>query len=111
MTAPPDPALYTGAGKETQMLDKVKAMLGITIEDYDGELTDLINAAMADLGLAGVIKNEDIEDPLIIRAINTFCRLNFGAPDDYDRLLTSYEQQKSQLMMATGYTDWGDDDD
>ena len=93
------------------MLEKVKAVLGITVEDYDGELNDLIDAAMADLGLAGITDSDDITSPLIIRAIDTFCRMNFGAPDDYDRLLASYEMQKSQLMMATGHTDWGDSDD
>lgn len=92
------------------MLEKVKAVLGITVEDYDDELSDLIDAAMADLGLVGITQNEDTDDPLIIRAINAYCKCYFGSPDDYDRMLTAYEQLKSQLMMSTGYTVWGDNE-
>ena len=69
----------------------------------------LIAAALADLGIAGII-NETQDDPLIIRAVVTFCKANFGEPDEYDRLKTAYDEQKAQLQMATGYTDWGEDD-
>lgn len=92
------------------MLDKVKLALRITTTAFDGELNDLIAAALADLGLAGVTTLTET-DPLIIRAVITYCRLHFGQPDDYDRLKGSYDEQKSQLMMATGYTDWGADAD
>ena len=49
-------------------------------------------------------------DPLIIRAVVTFCKLNFGVPADgeYDRLKKAYDEQKAQLQTATGYTDWGE---
>lgn len=89
------------------MLEKVKLALRITTNAFDSELTDLINAAYLDLGIAGVI-NTEIETPLIIRAVITYCRCNFGQPDEYDRLKASYDEQKAQLSMATGYTDWGD---
>jgi hypothetical protein len=32
--------------------------------------------------------------------------MNFGEPDQYDRLKKSYDEQKAQLGMATGYTTW-----
>ena len=90
------------------MLDKVKLALRITTTAFDSELNDLITAALADLGLAGVATLNDT-DPLIILAVTTYCRLHFGHPDDYDRMKSSYDEQKAQLMMATGYTDWGND--
>jgi hypothetical protein len=89
------------------MLEKVKLALRITTNAFDSELTDLINAAYLDLGIAGVINTEN-ETPLIIRAVITYCRCNFGQPDEYDRIKASYDEQKAQLSMATGYTDWGD---
>lgn len=89
------------------MLDKVKLALRVKTTAFDSEITDLIAAALADLGMAGVTKKEQT-DPLIIRAVTTYCRINFGQPDDYDRLKASYDEQKAQLMMATGYTNWGD---
>lgn len=88
------------------MLEKVKLALRIVTTAFDSEINDLIAAALADLGLAGVTTLTET-DPLIIRAVTTYCRLHFGQPDDYDRLKGSYDEQKAQLMMATGYTDWG----
>lgn len=90
------------------MLTKVKFALRITTDLFDSELTDLINAAMLDLGIAGVSGEE--ADPLIARAIITYCKIHFGEPSDrdFDRLKAAYDEQKAQLSTATGYTDWGD---
>lgn len=87
------------------MLDKVKLALRITTDAFDDELTDLIRAAQLDLGIAGVVVPDEI-DALVGRAIITYCRVNFGAPEEYDRLKAAYDEQKAQLMTATGYTVW-----
>jgi len=93
------------------MLEKVKLALRITTTAYDSELQDLIDAAKVDLGIAGVIvpvtTDSDL-DVIIQKAIITYCKLNFGEPDQYDRLKRSYDEQKAQLSMATGYTTWTD---
>ena len=89
------------------MLEKVKLALRITTDAFDSELTDLISAAQLDLGIAGVVIPDEI-DAIVSRAITTYCKLNFGEPDDYDRLKRSYDEQKAQLSMATGYTVWID---
>lgn len=88
------------------MLEKVRLALRITSTAYDEDLNGLIDAALADLGLAGVL-NEKVTDPLIQRAVITYCRCHFGSPEDYDKLKASYDEQKAQLQTATGYTDWG----
>ena len=90
------------------MLEAVKRALSLTTAFYDDELTELIAAALADLGLAGV-DSSLVTDPLIIQAVKTYCRANFKSPDDYERLLSSYQAQKGQLQIATGYTEWSDD--
>lgn len=87
------------------ILDNVKLALRVSTDAYDEELTDLIAAAQADLGIAGVIVPETLT-PIVNVAIKTYCKLHFGEPDDYDRLKTSYDEQKAQLSMATGYTNW-----
>ena len=89
------------------MLEKVKLALRITTDAFDSEIQDLIDAALADLGIAGVT-TITATDPLIVRAVTTFCRVNFGQPDDYDKLKYSYDEQKAQLQVATGYTNWGE---
>lgn len=90
------------------MLNKVKLALRITIDDYDPELTDLIEAAKLDMGIAGVVLPDEL-DALVTRAIITYCKLAFGAPEDYERFKKSYDEQKAQLVTATGYTHWSDD--
>lgn len=93
------------------LLDKVKVACRVTTTAYDEELHDLISAALADIGITDV-RPELLTDgqcikPLIQRAVITYCRLNFGQPDDYDRLKKSYDEQKAQLLMNSTYTDWG----
>lgn len=82
--------------------------LRITTSAYDDELTDLIEAAKVDLGIAGVVVPNQF-DAIVSRAIITYCKMSFGLPEDYDRLKKSYDEQKAQLSNATGYTIWGDE--
>ena len=91
------------------MLAKVKLALRITTTAYDNDLNDLISAARQDLGIAGVVLPSTL-DAICERAIITYCKLHFlGLSDnEWDRLKASYDEQKAQLTMATGYTNWGD---
>lgn len=90
------------------MLEKIKLALRISTDAFDTELNQLKQAAFLDLGIAGV--EEDVltegADAIVIQAVITYCKMNFGLPDDYDRLKRSYDEQKAQLVTATGYTDW-----
>lgn len=87
-------------------IDNVKMALRITTTAYDSELTYLISAAELDLGVAGVVVPDTL-DALVERAVITYCKLHFGIPEDADRLKRSYDEQKAQLVTATGYTEWG----
>lgn len=90
---------------EATMLQKAKTALRITTDAFDDEITDLIESAKLDLGIAGVVLPATL-DALVSQAVITYCRANFGQPDDYDRLKKSYDEQKAQMGMATGYTEW-----
>lgn len=85
------------------MLDKVKAALRITTTAFDTDLNQLIDAALADLGIAGV--NTPESDALIIRAVCTYCAMNRISIDASQRdwLKRSYDEQKAQLQVASGY--------
>lgn len=89
-----------------ETLNAVKLALRVTTNAFDSELTDLIQAAVLDLKVAGVT-NDDTSNALVRRAVVTYCRMHFGEPDDYDRLKKSYDEQKAQMGMATGFTTWG----
>lgn len=94
------------------MLDTVKLVLRrANTTAFDGEITMLINAACKDLGIAGVVDGDAAvdngsDDPLITQAICTYCKMHFGETDEYDHLKASYDEQKAQLSMASGYTVW-----
>ena len=95
------------------MLDRVKLALLITGDDFDSELTDLIDAAAKDLGIAGVdalVISTDTNDALIIRAIITYVGYQFelmhGSMDRSAAFKKSYDEQMAQMGMATGYTTW-----
>ena len=90
-------------------LDKVKMALRISTTALDGELSDLIAAAQQDLGIAGVSVPSTL-DEICTTAIITYCKMHFGLPEDVDWLKKSYDEQKAQLVTATGYTNWGDAD-
>lgn len=86
-------------------LAKIKKSLRITTTAYDDELTDLMASAQTDLGIAGVVLPDTV-DEVCSTAIITYCKMNFGLVEDYDRLKKAYDEQKAQLVTATGYTDW-----
>ena len=90
---------------DAALLAKVKTALRVTTDAFDNEIYDLIDASVLDLGLAG-ITNTVTTSPLVLRAVETYCRLHFGEPDNYDKLKESYDEQKAQMSMATGYTTW-----
>lgn len=96
------------------MLDKVKEALQISVTTFDSELTDLINAGIIDLKIAGVEGDTIVvttTDEIAQRALITYVAYQFeqlhGAIDRAERLKASYDEQKAQLSMHTGYTDWG----
>ena len=91
------------------MLTKVKNALRIKTNAYDDELNNLIRAALKDLGVAGIVNDvltTSSTDAILIQAVITYCKMNFGLPEDYDRLKRSYDEQKAQLATCTGYTVW-----
>ncbi len=88
-----------------ELLQKVKLALRITTDAFNSEISDLISAAQLDLGVAGVVL-PDVLDTLVGQAIVTYVKMNFGDPDNYERLKQSYDEQKAQLVTATGYTRW-----
>ncbi|MBR3321912.1 MAG: DNA-packaging protein [Exiguobacterium sp.] len=85
-------------------IDDVKMALRVSSTALDPEITRLISAAQSDLGIAGVLF-DDLDEP-VAQAVITYCKMNFGIPDDYDRLKASYDEQKSQLVTDTAHTDW-----
>ena len=91
----------------TQLIESAKLAGRITTNAYDSQIEDLLETALLDLGVAGVVIPEDMGG-LVRQAAITFFLMRFGDPDNYERLKASYDEQKAQLVTCTGYTTWID---
>jgi len=81
-------------------LSETKVYLRITSTIYDAEITDLINAGLRDLEVAG-IKTPLMSNVLVKRAVTIYVKANFGMNNpDYDKLIKSYDLLKSSLMLT-----------
>lgn len=90
-----------------ETLAKIKKALRVSTDAFDDEITDLAEAALLDLGIAGADGEQvTLDNALALRAVTTYCRMHFGSPDEYERLKSSYDEQKAQMSMATDYTVW-----
>lgn len=89
------------------MIDDVRDALRVSGTDLDTEISDLIDAAKADLALSGVQKSKITdEDPLIKRAITVYCKANFGYEDPKlsEKFQESYTSLKHHLTLSQEYT-------
>lgn len=103
------------------LLNTVKLAIPVSTAHYDVLISQLIEAAVEDMRIAGIPANgvditvsesggavtvtdaSTITDPLIIRAICAYVRAHFGSPDDYDRLKACYDENKAQLQTSSDY--------
>ena len=89
------------------LVEKAKMANRMTTDKFDSEVNRLLDAAMLDMGVAGVEVPEEA-DALVEQAAITYFMMNFGEPANYDRLKRSYDEQKAQLSTCTGYTTWAE---
>jgi uncharacterized phage protein (predicted DNA packaging) len=89
-------------------LNEVKTTLRISISNtaFDTDIEDLMEEARHDLKLSGIsaILADSDTDPLIKRAIKTYCKANFGFDNpDAKRFQDSYDSLKQHLSLAGDY--------
>lgn len=92
------------------MLERVRLALRNPPEELNEEITDLIEAARNDLIRSGVSpeKANDDDDPLIRKAIVTYCKAYFGLDDKEtvpvkEMYMKSYEKIKQELSLTGDY--------
>lgn len=84
------------------MLEAVKKAMAVTSEDFDDDLTGLINAALSDLRIAGVTVTM-VNDPLIVRAVIFYCKSYFRNDDKAERYQKAYENLKHAMSLSGDY--------
>ena len=108
------------------VFEKVKDMLPVSGDDYDGQIIAQINAAVADLtktaeivlpgdvaisrddSTGAVTDSSTLEDDYVITAIATWCNMRIGNPPNYDNLLKAYEAMKGSMRISKEYTTYGE---
>lgn len=89
------------------LIEKVKLNLRLSIDVFDeGELQDIINACLIDLGLTD-IDVIDTEDSMIVRAVVVYAKAHFGESDQFERYKKIYDEMKATMAMSSKYTKWG----
>lgn len=84
------------------MLDKIRTALRLNNKEFDSEINDLINSAKNDLLLAGI--TDDDTKPLIARAIEIYCKANFGLDNaDSEKYAEAYQKLKDHLSISEDY--------
>lgn len=89
----------------TTILDTIKTVLRISNTAYDDEITDLIDAAKADLQLSGLMGEKILmTDTLIKRALTTYCKANFGwSNPEAERFQKAYDMLKNHMSLSIDY--------
>ena len=108
------------------VFEKVKDMLPVSGDDYDGQIIAQINAAVLDLtktaeialpGDVAISRDETtkkitdsstLEDDYVITAIATWCNMRIGNPPNYDNLLKAYDAMKGSMRISKEYTTYGE---
>ena len=108
------------------VFEKVKDMLPVSGDDYDGQIIAQINAAVMDLtktaeivlpgdvaisrddSTGAVTDSSTLEDDYVITAIATWCNMRIGNPPNYDNLLKAYEAMKGSMRISKEYTTYGE---
>ena len=106
------------------VFEKVKDMLPVSGNDYDGNIITQINAAVADLTKTAEIvlpgevaisqdsstkeitDSSTLEDDYVITAIATWCNMHIGNPPNYDNLLEAYKTIKGNMRISKEYTNY-----
>mgnify|MGYP001081102414 CR=1 FL=1 len=89
------------------LVSATKAALRVTAAAYDAEIRDLVSAALDDLKIAGVAADAlaaETPDPLIKRAVVTYCKAHFGYDNpDAERFALAYHSLRIHLSLSSEY--------
>lgn len=87
------------------MLDKVKLALQITTDVFDSDIEENIAAARAEMIRSGIAaeKANSNDDPLIIKAIKTFCQKEYNDDNLSERFEQSWLYQLDNLRKSSEY--------
>lgn len=83
--------------EKAELITKVKHALRVstTDEDIDAEVTDLVDEALEELRRS--THPIDPDDPLILQAVKSYAKAQYGFDEDGNKWLERFEQIKSKI--------------
>lgn len=81
------------------MEQAIKRALRITTDQLNDEIEDNIEYARADLQRVGI--DTDIDNPLIQKAIELYCKWQFDFCEKGDKFQAAYEGLRDSMMLST----------
>jgi hypothetical protein len=85
------------------LVDDVKTSLRITSTAFNDEIQSLIDACLLDLEYSGLVNISQTDD-LIVQAVKTYCKANFGLENkDSEKYDKSYQLQVSKMKLIPEY--------
>lgn len=85
-----------------EFLNELKRSLRVTTEKADTEVKDLVEAAVQDMYITGVISKGET-DPLSRQAIKLYCKGHYGYDENTERFIKSYESLRDSMALSGEY--------
>lgn len=85
-----------------ELIDMLKNAVRVKSEEAESELSDLAEACIADLRIAGVYVT-DTEDPLVKQAIKLYSKAHYGYDDNTEKYKESYIALKDAMALSGDY--------
>jgi hypothetical protein len=90
------------------LLDDIKLSLRVTSESFDAEAQMLVDAALYDMGRAGVnpslleLADGDLANAFVKNAVTCYCKANFGYDNaEAERFQESYHRMLNALLNSS----------
>lgn len=81
-------------------VEEIKAAIRVTSSKLDNEVQETINAALLDLGTAGV---QEVDDALVAQAVKQYARWYFNYMGKAEQYQKAYADLKSALSLIPEY--------
>lgn len=85
-----------------EFLDDLKSYIRVTSESSGKEVIDLVEAAVNDMRIKGVISKGE-KDPLSRQAIKLYCKGHYGYDEDTERFQNAYKSLTDSMALSGEY--------
>lgn len=86
------------------VLEAIRLSLRISTQAFDDELDSLIDAALAELRIAGIRETRKNCSPVALNAVRLYCKAYFGSDGQNQKYLEMFDKMKHSMELDDRYT-------